>query len=87
MLCFVYLPTFYTFKAFVLGGSWSPSDWTRRGLGSYAANFSKDARDVVRVLGPADLVCFSVPLYLRLPVRHVVSFFWTAYLSFARGTK
>ena len=41
--------------------------------------------DLVRVWLPADLVCFSVPLYLRLPVRHVVSFVWTAYLSFARG--
>ena len=68
---------------------------------------SQDVFDVFRVWGPADLVCFSVPLWLRLPVRHarvpavaltlrgeqtqtqtapeVVSFVWTAYLSFARG--
>lgn len=41
--------------------------------------------DVCRVWGPADLLCFSVPLWLRLPVRHVISFAWTAYLSFVRG--
>ena len=31
---------------------------------------SQDVFDVFRVWGPADLVCFSVPLWLRLPVRH-----------------
>lgn len=31
---------------------------------------NEDVYDVFRVWGPADLVCFSVPLWLRLPVRH-----------------
>jgi len=85
VLTLVYLPTFYIFKAAVFEGSLDPAAWASSGLAKYGANFQKDEFDLIRVWLPADLVCFSVPLYLRLPVRHVVSFVWTAYLSFARG--
>ena len=87
MLSFCYLPTFYVFKAGVFSDSWDAMSWVNGGLGNYMQNFSKDVYDVVRVWGPADLLCFSVPLYLRLPIRHIVSFVWTAYLSFVRGAK
>lgn len=85
VLTAIYLPTFYVFKAGVFSGSPDPSVWLSSGLGNYQENFAKDELDLVRVWLPADLVCFSVPLYLRLPVRHIVSFVWTAYLSFTRG--
>ncbi len=85
VLTLIYLPTFYIFKAGVFSGSMDPSVWTETGIHNYQTNFAKDEFDLVRVWLPADLVCFSVPLYLRLPVRHIVSFVWTAYLSFARG--
>ena len=88
VLTLIYLPTFYVFKAAVFGGGdggFDPSAVVSAGLTKYSENFSKDELDLLRVWLPADLVCFSVPLYLRLPVRHVVSFVWTAYLSFARG--
>lgn len=85
VLTLVYLPTFYIFKASVFSGSIDPNVWVSSGLDSYQMNFSKDEADLIKVWLPADLVCFSVPLYLRLPVRHVVSFVWTAYLSFSRG--
>lgn len=85
VLTFIYLPTFYIFKASVFSGSLDPSNWIDTGVGNYQTNFAKDEFDLIRVWLPADLVCFSVPLYLRLPVRHVVSFVWTAYLSFSRG--
>jgi hypothetical protein len=85
VLTLIYLPTFYVFKAGVFSGSLDPGAWVDTGLTNYAANFAKDELDLVRVWLPADLVCFSVPLYLRLPVRHVVSFVWTAYLSFTHG--
>ena len=65
--------------------SLDPSAWVRTGLGNYSTNIAKDGYDIVRVWAPADLICFSVPLYLRLPIRHIVSFVWTAYLSFVRG--
>ena len=76
VLTAIYLPTFYVFKAGVFSGSADPSVWLGTGLHNYQANFAKDEFDLVRVWLPADLVCFSVPLYLRLPVRHVVSFVW-----------
>lgn len=85
VLTLIYLPTFYIFKAGVFSGSADPSVWASSGLESYTTNFAKDEFDLIRVWLPADLICFSVPLYLRLPVRHVVSFVWTAYLSFSRG--
>lgn len=85
VLTLAYLPCFYIFKAALFDGSMDPLDWFSNGVGKYQANFAKDEFDVLRVWLPADLVCFSVPLYLRMPVRHVVSFAWTAYLSLARG--
>ncbi len=85
VLTWIYLPTFYTFKASIFSGSLDPAVWLSSGLETYHTNFGKDEVELLAVWLPADLVCFSVPLYLRLPVRHVVSFVWTAYLSFARG--
>lgn len=85
VLTLIYLPTFYIFKASVFSGTIDPSQWVDQGLETFRNNFVKDEFDLIRVWLPADLICFSVPLYLRLPVRHIVSFVWTAYLSFARG--
>lgn len=34
---------------------------------------------------PLDLVIYSVPLHLRLPLNHAASFVWTAIVSFFRG--
>lgn len=33
--------------------------------------------------GPADVVLFSLPMWLRMPARHVVSFGWTGIISLA----
>ena len=85
ILTLVYLPAFYIFKASVFSGSSDLSDWFSTGVDTYATNFGKDETDLIKVWLPADLVCFSVPLYLRMPVRQSVSFLWTVYLSFARG--
>ena len=85
ILTIVYLPAFYIFKASVFSGSGDPTDWFSSGVDTYSTNFGKDEADLLKVWLPADLVCFSVPLYLRMPVRQSVSFLWTVYLSFARG--
>jgi len=87
VLSTIYLPVFYVVKAGVFSDSVDPQAWVTSGLTKYVNNCQKDVYDVVRVWAPADLICFSVPLWLRLPVRHVVSFVWTAYLSFVRGSK
>ena len=75
------------FKSGVFSGEVNPKKWVDDGLSSYKTNIPKDAKDLMMVWIPADILCFSVPMYLRLPVRHMVSFVWTAYLSFARGSK
>eukprot|EP00438_Fugacium_kawagutii_P019662 Skav207968 [mRNA] locus=scaffold495:32165:36047:+ [translate_table: standard] len=69
MTC-VYLPTFYVFKASVFSNTWDASAWVSNGIGTLDPTPAGDVYDVFRVWGPADLVCFSVPLWLRLPVRH-----------------
>lgn len=87
VLLSVYLPVFYVFKASIFSDRVDPAEWFSTGISNFRRNFSSDALDLVKVLGTADAICFSVPLWLRLPVRHVFSFFWTAYLSFIRGSK
>jgi len=71
VLAMIYLPTFYIFKAGVFSGSSDPSVWASAGLENYVTNFAKDESDLLKVWFPANLVCFSVPLYMRLPVRHI----------------
>ena len=85
VLTLLYLPTFYIFKASIFSGSMDASVWFSSGVDSYVSNLSQDEDDLLKVWLPADIVCFSVPLYLRLPVRQIVGFGWTAYLSFTRG--
>jgi hypothetical protein len=81
----MYFPTYYTVKEFVGGHSWNPVDWCRDGLTKYAANFREDYGAMVQLWGPSDCVQFALPVHIRLPFRHFVSFFWTAYVSFTRG--
>jgi hypothetical protein len=87
VLTFIYLPTFYVFKAGVFSSGWNVQEWGETGVTCYRKNWDKDVYDLFRVWVPADLICFSVPLFMRLPVRHIVSFVWTAYISFMRGSK
>ena len=85
VLSCVYLPTFYLFKALFFsscGVVGCLSDTWR----VYTENLESDLPALIKCWGPADLVCFSVPLYLRIPIRHLVSFCWTIYLSLARGS-
>ena len=85
VLAAAYLPVFYVFQASVFSTTMDPLGWVRTGLSRYQANFVSDALNILRIWLPADLLCFSVPMYLRLPVRHGIGFAWTAYLSFMRG--
>ena len=34
---------------------------------------------------PGDFIIYAVPMWLRLPTNHALSFLWTCYLSFLRG--
>ncbi|GMI49466.1 hypothetical protein ScalyP_jg7892 [Parmales sp. scaly parma] len=81
----MYFPSYYTLKEFVTSKSWSPLDWVRDGCGKYASNFKEDYWAMFRLWGPSDCVQFALPIHIRMPFRHCVSFFWTAYVSFTRG--
>ena len=81
----MYFPTYYAVKEFVGGHSWNPVDWVKDGVTKYANNAREDLVAMVKLWGPSDCIQFALPIHIRLPFRHVVSFFWTAYVSFTRG--
>jgi len=81
----MYFPTYYTVKEVVGGESWNPSYWVKDGLMKYKENAKEDLIAMVKLWGPSDCVQFVLPVHIRMPFRHVVSFFWTAYVSFTRG--
>ena len=81
----MYFPTYYTVKEFVGGHSWNPADWVKDGVTKYSTNIKEDLTAMVQLWGPSDCVQFVLPVHIRMPFRHVVSFFWTAYVSFTRG--
>jgi hypothetical protein len=80
-----YFPTYYTVKEFVSGTSWNPASWVQDGVSKYIKNAPDDLAAMVKLWGPSDCVQFVLPLHIRMPFRHMVSFFWTAYVSFTRG--
>jgi hypothetical protein len=81
----IYFPTYYTVKEFVGGHSWNPADWVKDGVTRYVGNSKEDLTAMLQLWGPSDCIQFVLPVHIRLPFRHVVSFFWTAYVSFTRG--
>jgi hypothetical protein len=81
----IYFPTYYTVKEFVGGNSWNPMEWAKDGCTKYAKNATDDLSAMIRLWGPSDCIQFVLPVHIRLPFRHIVSFFWTAYVSFTRG--
>lgn len=82
----MYFPTYYTIKELVGGDSLNPIDWAKNGMTKYKTNMKEDLTAMVKLWGPSDCVQFVLPLHIRMPFRHLVSFFWTAYVSFTRGS-
>lgn len=81
----IYFPSFYTVKEFVVGTSLNPVDWAKNGATKYINNVGEDLTAVWQVWIPSDCIQFILPLHMRMPFRHFVGFFWTAYLSLSRG--
>jgi hypothetical protein len=82
----LYFPTYYTVKELVYGTTWNPLDWVKDGAAKYSKNLHEDLTAMVQLWGPSDCVQFVLPVHIRMPFRHIVSFFWTAYVSFTRGS-
>lgn len=81
----IYFPAYYTCKEIVTGTSWNPLDWVKDGCTKYWNNMDEDCLAMIKLWGPADCIQFSMPIHISMPFRHMVSFFWTAYVSFTRG--
>jgi hypothetical protein len=54
-------------------------------LAKYGANFWEDNLGMCAFWLPADIVIYSVPLWMRLPLNHAISFGWVCVVSFMRG--
>ena len=81
----MYFPSYYACKEFVTSDTWNPVDWVTVGCSKYYNNMMEDLSAMVKLWGPSDCVQFVLPVHIRMPFRHMVSFFWTAYVSFTRG--
>jgi hypothetical protein len=81
----LYFPTYYAVKEAIGGQTWNPVDWAKDGMTKYANNAKEDLTAMIQLWGPSDCIQFVLPVHIRLPFRHIVSFFWTAYVSFTRG--
>lgn len=84
-LPWMYFPAYYTCKEFVTGDTNNPVDWVRDGLSKYKNNMKEDLTAMIKLWAPSDCIQFILPVHFRMPFRHLVSFFWTAYVSFTRG--
>ena len=79
---FLFLPSFYmTQEICTHGYDASPLE----ALQSFRLNLWKDCMAAWSIWIPGHAIFFSVPLWLRLPVNHAMSFCYVCVLSFTRG--
>jgi hypothetical protein len=85
----IYWPTLYFFKECTQrtpeGGKRTASDVISGAITKIRANFWEDNLGMCAFWLPLDLVIYSVPIWLRLPLNHGISFVWCAVMSFWRG--
>jgi len=80
----VYFPVFYTLKELMQGGG-SMRSRVQTGVGKYVTNFVSDNLASLALWVPADIFIFAAPMFLRMPLEHATSFFWTMFMSACRG--
>lgn len=81
----IYFPVFYLIKG-ALSSNLSKTQFTMaHGLARYRQNFWADNLTSCVVWVPVDVLVFSAPMYLRMPLDHAFSFLWTMLLSSRRG--
>eukprot|EP00928_Gymnodinium_smaydae_P068497 TRINITY_DN51650_c0_g1_i1.p2 TRINITY_DN51650_c0_g1~~TRINITY_DN51650_c0_g1_i1.p2 ORF type:complete len:266 (-),score=18.44 TRINITY_DN51650_c0_g1_i1:134-931(-) len=85
---FLYFPVFYTFKEAIQGGDGITltMDTVKSAMSKYYNNFVVDVLAMAAVYVPGDVLVYSVPIWMRLPLNHAVSFGWTMILSVMRGS-
>lgn len=81
---FVYFPVFYCFKESIQGSGVN-QDMVNNALAKYWNNIVTDNMAIWGLWVPMDLIIYAVPVWMRLPLNHAVSFAWTMILSWLRG--
>lgn len=76
---FVYYPMFYVFRGYFHDEGLATS------LTSYRCNLKVDWLANIAFWGPGDIICFSAPAWMRLPISHAGGFLWNSILSWLRG--
>lgn len=91
---FLYFPVFYIFKNTFQssasnndggGAAFGTSNALVGAMRQYQQNFWGDNMAMWTLWIPADILIYSVPLWLRLPLNHGISLAWIMILSFMRG--
>jgi len=84
---FIYYPIFYGLKEIVQGpaGLDISASTLCNGLKRYRKNMLTDLSRIWMFSIPSDLLLFTIPMWLRMPVNHALGFIWTMALSFFRG--
>lgn len=84
---FIYFPVFYVFKEAIQGKEHDGTPWGifQGGMGKYQNGCVEDNLKMWALWIPGDFIIYAVPMWLRLPTNHFLSFIWTCYLSFLRG--
>lgn len=81
---FLYFPAFYILREVVatrFSNASAPFDALRKWRG----NLFQDNCLSMLFWIPGDALAFAAPIYMRLPLDHLISFAWTMVLSFLRG--
>mmetsp|Transcript_57831 Transcript_57831/g.161420 ORF Transcript_57831/g.161420 Transcript_57831/m.161420 type:complete len:282 (-) Transcript_57831:119-964(-) len=83
---FMYFPAFYMLKEIVQGAN-DQRKFIVNGIRNYCANFKDDNLAVWSFWLPVDIVVFSCPMWLRLPVNHFFGLLWVMILSYKHGAE
>ena len=78
----IFLPSFYLTQEIVHHGFDASGPVA---LGRYRQNCWSDLRSAWAIWIPGHVVFFSVPMWMRLPVNHLMSFAYVCVLSLMRG--
>lgn len=84
----VYFPIFYTFKSTCQAQQTvSMGDTVSEAVDNYRKNWVWDNLLNWGIWGPGDVAIFAVPMWMRMPVCHSITFFWNMHLSRFRGPR
>ena len=83
----IYFPVFYVFKQSIQGDgvTFDVASILHNARLTYQTNAWEDNCKMWMLWIPGDIIVYSIPIWLRLPVNHFLSFIWICYLSFLRG--